>query len=283
MFNGCACDANHAGNPQPDRMPAGRLATGLGGTVVGCTETTWSGSAGPVTGWTVTTREPLDVPALAAEALMSVGHFHRSFREAYGETPVRTPHDPTRRAGRGAAAAGRPVASPTSAWPWAAPRSARSAPGSPSSWVGRRATTARGRTRAPRHPGLCGQAGRPAARARVGQDRRSARRWPVPNLDGMDTHHQHRHEPPPRTRHRVARRRQLFPRRRRPRQGADLLPRRARLHRHQGRQHGRVPLAQRRDADPARARDHHPVGRGRARHAATRTAPRWTPCSPRGC
>ena len=31
--------------------------------------------------------EPLDVPALAAEALMSVGHFHRSFKEAYGETP----------------------------------------------------------------------------------------------------------------------------------------------------------------------------------------------------
>jgi AraC-like DNA-binding protein len=31
--------------------------------------------------------EPLDVPALAAEALMSAGHFSRSFRAAYGETP----------------------------------------------------------------------------------------------------------------------------------------------------------------------------------------------------
>lgn len=31
--------------------------------------------------------QPLDVPGLAAEALMSTGHFHRSFREAYGETP----------------------------------------------------------------------------------------------------------------------------------------------------------------------------------------------------
>ena len=31
--------------------------------------------------------EPLDVPALAAEALMSVGHFQRSYKEAYGETP----------------------------------------------------------------------------------------------------------------------------------------------------------------------------------------------------
>lgn len=31
--------------------------------------------------------QPLDVPALAAEALMSVGHFQRSFRKAYGETP----------------------------------------------------------------------------------------------------------------------------------------------------------------------------------------------------
>ncbi|MFI9151905.1 helix-turn-helix transcriptional regulator [Streptomyces sp. NPDC053367] len=31
--------------------------------------------------------EPLDVGALAATALMSPGHFQRSFREAYGETP----------------------------------------------------------------------------------------------------------------------------------------------------------------------------------------------------
>jgi AraC-like DNA-binding protein len=31
--------------------------------------------------------EPLDVPALAAVALMSPGHFSRSFRAAYGETP----------------------------------------------------------------------------------------------------------------------------------------------------------------------------------------------------
>ena len=31
--------------------------------------------------------EPLDVAALASTALMSPGHFQRSFREAYGETP----------------------------------------------------------------------------------------------------------------------------------------------------------------------------------------------------
>lgn len=31
--------------------------------------------------------QPLDVPALAAQALMSAGHFSRSFRAAYGETP----------------------------------------------------------------------------------------------------------------------------------------------------------------------------------------------------
>jgi transcriptional regulator GlxA family with amidase domain len=31
--------------------------------------------------------DPLDVPALAAGALMSPGHFSRLFREAYGETP----------------------------------------------------------------------------------------------------------------------------------------------------------------------------------------------------
>ena len=31
--------------------------------------------------------QPLDVPALAREALMSPGHFSRSFRGAYGETP----------------------------------------------------------------------------------------------------------------------------------------------------------------------------------------------------
>jgi transcriptional regulator GlxA family with amidase domain len=30
---------------------------------------------------------PLDVPALARTALMSVSHFSRSFRTAYGETP----------------------------------------------------------------------------------------------------------------------------------------------------------------------------------------------------
>lgn len=30
---------------------------------------------------------PLDVPALAREALMSVGHFQRMFKQAYGETP----------------------------------------------------------------------------------------------------------------------------------------------------------------------------------------------------
>lgn len=44
---------------------------------------------------------PLDVPALAAEALMSTGHFHRSFREAYGETPHQ--HLMTRRVERAAA------------------------------------------------------------------------------------------------------------------------------------------------------------------------------------
>ena len=31
--------------------------------------------------------EPLDVPALARDALMSEGHFSRSFRTAFGETP----------------------------------------------------------------------------------------------------------------------------------------------------------------------------------------------------
>ncbi len=31
--------------------------------------------------------EPLDVPALARDALMSVGHFQRAFKQAYGETP----------------------------------------------------------------------------------------------------------------------------------------------------------------------------------------------------
>lgn len=31
--------------------------------------------------------QPLDVPALARAALMSPGHFSRSFRAAYGETP----------------------------------------------------------------------------------------------------------------------------------------------------------------------------------------------------
>lgn len=33
--------------------------------------------------------EPLDVPALARDTLMSAGHFSRSFRAAFGETPYR--------------------------------------------------------------------------------------------------------------------------------------------------------------------------------------------------
>ena len=45
--------------------------------------------------------QPLDVPALAAEALMSVGHFQRSYREAYGETPYQ--HLMTRRVERASA------------------------------------------------------------------------------------------------------------------------------------------------------------------------------------
>ena len=31
--------------------------------------------------------QPLDVPQLARESLMSVGHFQRSFKDAFGETP----------------------------------------------------------------------------------------------------------------------------------------------------------------------------------------------------
>lgn len=31
--------------------------------------------------------QPLDVPTLAAEAHMSVGHFQREFKESFGETP----------------------------------------------------------------------------------------------------------------------------------------------------------------------------------------------------
>ena len=31
--------------------------------------------------------QPLDVPQLARGALMSVGHFQRSFKDAFGETP----------------------------------------------------------------------------------------------------------------------------------------------------------------------------------------------------
>ena len=45
--------------------------------------------------------EPLDVPALAKEALMSTGHFQRSYKEAYGETPYA--HLMTRRVERAAA------------------------------------------------------------------------------------------------------------------------------------------------------------------------------------
>ena len=69
--------------------------------------------------------EPLDVPALAAEALMSTGHFHRSFKEAYGETPYA--HLMTRRVERAAALLRRATSrSRTSAWRSAVPPSGRS-------------------------------------------------------------------------------------------------------------------------------------------------------------
>jgi len=42
--------------------------------------------------------EPLDVPALARTALMSPGHFSRSFRAAFGER-VQLPDDPPHGAG----------------------------------------------------------------------------------------------------------------------------------------------------------------------------------------
>lgn len=45
--------------------------------------------------------EPLDVPSLARDALMSVGHFQRAFKEAFGETPHA--HLMTRRVERAAA------------------------------------------------------------------------------------------------------------------------------------------------------------------------------------
>jgi transcriptional regulator GlxA family with amidase domain len=48
--------------------------------------------------------KPLDVPALARVALMSPGHFSRSFRVAFGETPYS--YDAPDRAGQGTAAAG---------------------------------------------------------------------------------------------------------------------------------------------------------------------------------
>jgi transcriptional regulator GlxA family with amidase domain len=40
-----------------------------------------------VTCWTATTPKPLDVPALARVALISLGHCSHSVRAAFGETP----------------------------------------------------------------------------------------------------------------------------------------------------------------------------------------------------
>ena len=48
--------------------------------------------------------KPLDVPTMAAKALMSPAHFSRQFRAAYGETPYSYLDDAPDRAGDGAAA-----------------------------------------------------------------------------------------------------------------------------------------------------------------------------------
>jgi transcriptional regulator GlxA family with amidase domain len=50
--------------------------------------------------------KPLDVPALARAALMSPGHFSRSFRAVFGEDAIQLPDDAPDRACQGAAAAG---------------------------------------------------------------------------------------------------------------------------------------------------------------------------------
>ena len=47
--------------------------------------------------------KPLDVPTMAAKALMSPSHFSRQFSAAYGETPVQLSDDPAHRARDGAA------------------------------------------------------------------------------------------------------------------------------------------------------------------------------------
>ena len=124
--------------------------------------------------------EPLDVPALARTALMSPVALLPPVPGRLRRDAVQLSDDPADRARQGAPASGRPDASPTCAWRSAAPRSGRSARGSPSSSARARiaptaAATSRGTRRAPR----------PASRrfrTPAEQDRRSAAAQPRPSV-----------------------------------------------------------------------------------------------------
>ena len=105
---------------------------------------------------------------------MSVGHFHRSFKEAYGETPYA--HLMTRRVERAAALLRRGDLSVTDVcMEVGCTSSGRSARGSPSSWGSPRASTGRGRTRGAASRRVAKQAGRPTREraGRSGSEKRS--------------------------------------------------------------------------------------------------------------
>ena len=106
--------------------------------------------------------EPLDVPALAAEALMSVGHFHRSFKEAYGETPYA--HLMTRRVERAAWLLRRGELSVTDVCMQVGCTSLGSFSSRFTELMGETPSEYRARSHdeRARHPRVCRQAGRPA-------------------------------------------------------------------------------------------------------------------------
>jgi len=92
---------------------------------------------------------PLDVPALARSAAMSTGHFSRTFKAAFGESPYS--YLMTRRIERAKLCSGGAICrSPKRASPSALHRWARSARASPNSSGTRPAPTARAATRRPR-------------------------------------------------------------------------------------------------------------------------------------
>ena len=133
--------------------------------------------------------EPLDVPGPGGRGAHVGRPLPPQLPRGLRRDPLPAPHDPSGRAGRSRCCAGA-TCTVTEVCMEVGCTSLGSFSARFTELMGETPSDYRARSHEERarHPGLRRQAGRPARRERrVGQDRRSARRWPVPNLEGMDT------------------------------------------------------------------------------------------------